>query len=315
MGKFAKFKKDYKDSLKSLDTEETIDLLFYRPIGYMWALLGEKLGITPNAITIASIFLGVAGGVLFYFHDDLLWLNYIGMVLLVWANSFDSADGQLARLTHQYSRLGRILDGLSGDFWFVAIYFAICFRVNETSEYFMEYPWAIWVMAVLAGMCHGKQAASADYYRQFHLYFLKGTEGSELDSCPQLDEKLKTLSWKRNFWSKLTLFVYRNYTANQEKLTPRMQQLRKMLKEHFGENIPQAFRDAFRAKSKSLMKYTNMLSFNTRVIVLFISLFVQMPWLYFAFELTVLNLMLVYMICRHERICKHFIKQLEDGAF
>ena len=315
MGKFAKFKKDYKDSLKSLDTEETIDLLFYRPIGYMWALLGEKLGITPNAITIASIFLGVAGGVLFYFHDDLLWLNYIGMVLLVWANSFDSADGQLARLTHQYSRLGRILDGLSGDFWFVAIYFAICFRVNETSEYFMEYPWAIWVMGVLAGMCHGKQAASADYYRQFHLYFLKGTEGSELDSCPQLDEKLKTLSWKRNFWSKLTLFVYRNYTANQEKLTPRMQQLRKMLKEHFGENIPQAFRDAFRAKSKSLMKYTNMLSFNTRVIVLFISLFVQMPWLYFAFELTVLNLMLVYMICRHERICKHFIKQLEDGAF
>ena len=315
MCKFAKFKKDYKDSLKSLDTEETIDLLFYRPIGYMWALLGEKLGITPNAITIASIFLGVAGGVLFYFHDDLLWLNYIGMVLLVWANSFDSADGQLARLTHQYSRLGRILDGLSGDFWFVAIYFAICFRVNETSEYFMEYPWAIWVMAVLAGMCHGKQAASADYYRQFHLYFLKGTEGSELDSCPQLDEKLKTLSWKRNFWSKLTLFVYRNYTANQEKLTPRMQQLRKMLKEHFGENIPQAFRDAFRAKSKPLMKYTNMLSFNTRVIVLFISLFVQMPWLYFAFELTVLNLMLVYMICRHERICKHFIKQLEDGAF
>lgn len=315
MGKFAKFKKDYKDSLKSLDTEETIDLLFYRPIGYMWALLGEKLGITPNAITIASIFLGVAGGVLFYFHDDLLWLNYIGMVLLVWANSFDSADGQLARLTHQYSRLGRILDGLSGDFWFVAIYFAICFRVNETSEYFMEYPWAIWVMAVLAGMCHGKQAASADYYRQFHLYFLKGTEGSELDSCPQLDEKLKTLSWKRNFWSKLTLFVYRNYTANQEKLTPRMQQLRKMLKEHFGENIPQAFRDAFRAKSKPLMKYTNMLSFNTRVIVLFISLFVQMPWLYFAFELTVLNLMLVYMICRHERICKRFIKQLEDGAF
>ena len=48
MGKFAKFKKDYKDSLKSLDTEETIDLLFYRPIGYMWALLGEKLGINTQ---------------------------------------------------------------------------------------------------------------------------------------------------------------------------------------------------------------------------------------------------------------------------
>ena len=239
MGKLAQIRQQYKDSLKSLDTEETLDLMFYRPIGYMWALLAAKLGITPNAITIASIFLGIAAGILFYFHDDLLWLNYIGMLLLVWANSFDSADGQLARLTHQYSRLGRILDGLSGDFWFVAIYFAICFRINETSEFFMPHPWLIWVMAVLAGMCHGKQAASADYYRQFHLYFLKGKEGSELDSCPQLDEKLRQLSWKKNFWAKFTLFFYRQYTANQEKLTPRMQQLRKILKDRFGDDIPQ----------------------------------------------------------------------------
>lgn len=29
----------YKDSLKSMDTEETIDLMFYRPIGFAWAVL------------------------------------------------------------------------------------------------------------------------------------------------------------------------------------------------------------------------------------------------------------------------------------
>ena len=159
----------YKDTLKSMDTEETIDLLFYRPIGYMWAVLCAKVGITPNVITIASIFIGVAAGVMFYFDD--LWLNVIGIFLLIWANSFDSADGQLARMTKQYSRLGRILDGLSGDFWFVAIYFAICFRVNATSQFFGAHPWVVWVMAVVAGLCHAKQAAAADYYRQFHLFF------------------------------------------------------------------------------------------------------------------------------------------------
>ena len=178
-------KASYKDTLKSMDTEETIDLCFYRPIGYMWAVLCAKLGIKPNAITIASIFIGVAAGVMFYFDD--LWLNIVGVLLLVWANSFDSADGQLARMTQQYSRLGRILDGLSGDFWFVAIYLAICFRENCTSVFFMEHQWVIWVIAVAAGLCHAKQAAAADYYRQFHLYFLKGKEGSELDSVEQLD--------------------------------------------------------------------------------------------------------------------------------
>ena len=52
-------------TLKSADTEEWIDLLFYRPVGYRWALLFHKMGVTPNAITIASIFLGVAAGICF----------------------------------------------------------------------------------------------------------------------------------------------------------------------------------------------------------------------------------------------------------
>ncbi|OAV74906.1 hypothetical protein Barb7_01533 [Bacteroidales bacterium Barb7] len=63
------------------------------------------------------------------------------------------------------------------------------------------------------------------------------------------------------------------------------------------------------------MKYTNMLSFNTRVIALFISLFINIPWLYFVFELTVLNGMFFYMVRTHERICKQFTPQLEAQTF
>lgn len=62
------------------------------------------------------------------------------------------------------------------------------------------------------------------------------------------------------------------------------------------------------------MKYTNMLSFNTRVIALFVSLFIDMPWLYFVFEMTVLNIMLAYMIVKHEHICTAFTKELESKS-
>ncbi|MCM1070651.1 MAG: CDP-alcohol phosphatidyltransferase family protein [[Clostridium] fimetarium] len=307
-------KKGYRESLKSMDTEEHIDLAFYRPIGYMWACLAKKLGITPNAITIASIFIGIAAGVLFYYNN--LWLNVCGMLLLIWANSFDSADGQLARMTGQYSRIGRILDGLSGDFWFATIYVAICLRENATSEFFAAHPWLIWVIAVVTGICHAKQAAAADYYRQFHLYFLKGEEGSELDTASDLRSKLAELSWSRDFWKKLTLTFYTNYTVNQESNTRSMQALRRELAKRFPDGrIPQSFRDAFRRASLPLMKYTNILSFNWRTIALFTSLFLMMPWLYFAFELVVLNILMVYMICRHERICRKFTKELEDGKY
>ena len=305
----------YRDSLKSMDTEEHIDLIFYRPIGYAWACLARKLHVTPNAITIASIILGIAAGVLFYF--PVMWINIIGMVLLVWANSFDSADGQLARMTHQYSLIGRILDGMAGDLWFITIYLAIIFRVNATSAFFSQHLWLMWVIGVVTGICHAKQAAMADYYRQFHLYFLKGKEGSELDSAAMLKERLAELSWKKNFWQKITLFFYTNYTVNQESMTPAMQALRRELRQRFpGDTpIPESFREDFRKASLPLMKYTNILSFNWRTIALFCSLFACMPWLYFAFELTVLNALLVYMMIRHERICRRFTKALQEGRY
>ena len=302
----------YQATLKSRDTEENIDLCFYRPIGYAWACLAKKLHVSPNAITIASIFLGVGAGVCFYF--DNIWWNLLGAFLLIWADSFDSADGQLARMTGQYSRVGRILDGLSGDLWFAAIYVAICLRENVTSHFFMDHTWVIWVMAVVTGLCHATQAAMADYYRQFHLFFLKGKEGSELEDSGDLKEKYARLSWKKDFWSKLVMTFYLNYTVGQEKRTPQMQRLRRAIRKRWPEAIPQGFRDAFRRKSLPLMKYTNILSFNWRTIALFASILVfQMPWLYFAFELTVLNVLLVYMVTKHERICKYFVKQIEEN--
>lgn len=313
-GRLASLRQEYRASLKSSDTEETFDLMFYRPIGFAWAVLFRSLGVKPNAVTIASIFIGLAAGIMMYF--DSMWLNVVGMLLLVWANSYDSADGQLARLTKQYSRLGRILDGVSGDIWFAAIYIAICIREVHTSEFFMSHNWVIWLIAVAAGFCHAMQAAQADYYRQFHLFFLKGKEGSELDSSAPLKEKYSSLSWSKDFFEKLTMSFYLNYTLQQESRTPAMQRLRAELSARFGTGvIPQGFRDDFRKASLPLMKYTNMLSFNTRCFALFASLFLRMPWLYFVFELTVLNAMLIYMMVRHENICRRFTKELKNGKY
>ena len=159
------------DSLKSADTEETLDIWFYRPLGFRLALLCERLHITPNMITIFSIFVGVAAGLLFYPAN--LKVNIIGMVLLVFANLLDSTDGQLARLTNNHTRLGRILDGLAGDLWFICIYLVCVFRLlNEGWS-----SW-VWLLASAAGLCHILHAAMADYYRNIHLMILKSSSGS-----------------------------------------------------------------------------------------------------------------------------------------
>lgn len=297
-------------TLKSSDTEEFIDIYFYRPIGYRWALMFRRLGITPNAVTIASIFLGIGAGVCFYY--DNVWISILGILLLVWANSYDSADGQLARMTGNFSTFGRILDGFAGDIWFFSIYVAICLRLMPL---WGSAWWAIWVLAIIAGVFHSKQASIADYYRNVHLLFLKGKGGSELDSSADLKNKYEELKWNKNFFDKLVAFFYCSYTKGQENWTPNLQEMFNTIKNNFGENIPRSFRDKFREKSLPLMKFTNILSFNTRSIALFVSVLIKQPWLYFIFELTVLNILLVYMIHKHEKICKVFTNEIKQDNF
>ncbi|GAB6010943.1 CDP-alcohol phosphatidyltransferase family protein [Viscerimonas tarda] len=296
-------------TLKSSDTEEFIDIHFYRPIGYRWALLFQRLGVSPNAITIASIFLGVGAGICFYF--DCLWITLLGIFLLVWANSFDSADGQLARMTKKFSALGRILDGFAGDLWFASIYIAICFRLYPV------WGWGIWVLAITAGYFHSKQAAMADYYRNIHLLFLKGIGGSELDNSSDLEAKDKVLSWKNNFFAKFCLFFYLQYTKGQEGWSPEFQKLMKTIREKLVSkgSLGDEFKTDFRLKSLPMMKWANILSFNTRAIVLSLSLLVEEPWIYFVFELTVLNSILAYMIRKHEKFCGNFTTALNDNEY
>lgn len=291
-------------TLKSSDTEELIDVYFYRPIGYQLALFFRFLHITPNMVTIASIFIGMAGGVLFYPND--LKTNIIGMLLLMLANSFDSADGQLARMTNTKSRLGRILDGLAGAFWFIVITIAITLRLQEQG-----WPAWIWFFGVGSGLSHILQSQQADYYRNIHLFFIKGKAGSEQDNSRDLTAELETLSWKKNFAAKGMLTFYRNYTWQQEQLSPRLQKLMKEIRGRFKDQLPQWLVSEFREMNRPLMKYTNIIQFNTRVIFLFICLFIDKVWLYFLFDLVVLNSVLVYLIVKQEKVSSHFYYKLE----
>ncbi|GGH44052.1 CDP-alcohol phosphatidyltransferase family protein [Dyadobacter endophyticus] len=298
----------FEHSLKSNDTEEQIDIWFYRPIGYQIALFCAKVGIRPNPVTIISIFFGVAAGILFYPQN--LWINVIGMLSLMFANSLDSADGQLARMTNDKSRFGRILDGVAGDFWFIAIHIAICLRS-------MEEGWSawIWVPGVVAGASHMIQSAMADYYRNVHLFFIKGTNGSELDNSRDLQREYDEMSWTRQFGMKIVARLYLNYTKEQEFFSPKLQKLLAVVKEKYQNGLPAKLITDFRAQNKPLMKYTNIVQFNTRVIFLFLWLFLDQSWIYFFFDIFILNPILIYMVVKQEQVSNHFYKEITAGKY
>lgn len=325
-------KEQIQQTLKSNDTEEWLDTVWTRPIGYQWARLFNHFDIHPNTVTILSMLIG-AMSAFFFAHGSYrtagtegLIYNIIGVLLLAWANFYDSADGQLARMSGKKTQLGRILDGAAGDVWFLALYHAIIIRAYNHHE--LEFQWLgvednhrntiiaiviLYVIGLISGLsCHARQCGLADYYRQIHLFFLKGKTASELDNSIQQQQLYDETPWKGNIIQKLFLKTYIGYTRNQERQTPEFQILKKKLKEKYGtsENIPQSFRDKFRALSLPMMKWANILTFNTRAIALYISFLIDLPWLYFAFEIFIMTALYLYMKHTHEKFCKALAQQL-----
>ena len=325
-------RKNIKSTYKSNDTEEWIDQVWTRPIGYWWARLFERLGIHPNTVTVLSMIIG-ASSALFFAHGSYrtegmngLWFNIVAVLLLAWANFYDSADGQLARMTGKKTRLGRILDGAASEVWFIPIYLSLVYRfyvyhgwefrclgIADTAQNTWITTLLLLGMVLYSGFhCHNRQCGLADYYRQIHLFFLKGEAGSELDNSARQQRLYDETPWKENRLWKAILKTYVNYTRTQEAQTPEFQRLMQRLRERYGatENIPQSFRDYFRRLSLPLMKWTNVLTFNTRAIALYAVCLADVPWLYFFFEIFVMGGLYHYMHRRHERMCRQLCEEL-----
>jgi len=300
-------KQNINQTLKSSDTEEFIDIYFYRKIGYWVAKLSADLGIKPNTITIISIFWGIIAGHLMMYET--FWINLIGVLSLIIANILDSADGQLARMTNNKTRLGRILDGLAGNIWFVSIYIHLGIRMQGEGMG----NW-IWLLGAITGLCHVFQAAIADYYRNGHLFFIKGDIGSEFDNSKEMKDVYNNLSWKTDFFYKFFMKSYINYTKEQELFTRNLGRLITMVRKEFPMGIPHELMIGFRTDNLPLMKFTNILSFNTRAIALFVAVLSGFPIAYWIFEITVLNIILIYMVLQQEQISKKYIELLNVNS-
>ena len=310
-GRRAGFLNLLRASFKSMDTEEWLDIYFTRPIGLAFALFWHRLGVSPNSITILSIFLGIGAGVMFFFTDTLH--NILGIILLMLANFCDSTDGQLARLTNQKSMKGRCLDGFAGDVWFFSIYLAIVFRLWHQPIPDTSMVWGFWGLAwtaVASLLCHSPQSSLSDYYRQVHLYFLKGKEGSELDSYEREHAITESLKGKKgDFWDRAFHSNYQHYCKSQERRTPAFQKFHAALIEKYGsvDKVPQELKARFLVGSRPLMPFTNFLSFNSRAILIYITCLLNCPWIYLLFEITLYNLLYIYMHKKHEDLCKRLM--------
>ncbi|KWW32173.1 MAG: hypothetical protein F083_2723 [bacterium F083] len=290
------------------------------------------MGVHPNIVTVLSIVIGITSA-FFFLHGSWrtegrtgLVLNVIGILLMMWANFYDSADGQLARMTGKKTQLGRILDGAASIIIFIPVYCALVWRCYQYHS--MEFQWlqiadternaviyglTLFAVCLFSGfVCHSGQCRLADYYRQIHLFFLKGESGAEFSTSAHQQQLYDAMPWRGHCIEKAFLKTYVNYTRQQENATPAFQRLMQSLYHKYGKagNAPESFRARFRHCSLPLMPLTNILTFNTRAIVLYLCCLIDLPWFYFVFEIVFMSALCGYMRHRHEKMCKNLLMAL-----
>ncbi len=308
----ADMRRDVPASYKSQDTEEPFDKVFTKPLGYLFTRFFIHIKWTPNMVTILSMFIGVAGGILFY-PDSFGW-NLFGVLLVILANILDSTDGQMARLTGQKTALGRILDGTSSTLWYIAMYIAVCCKLQDDPIPFLNGPqwgWIIWAIAIVCGLLgHAQQCTMADRYRNIHLFFLKNRHGDELRRSEDITKQRLALPREGAYLQKITLFVDGIFTLSQEKITPTFQ---KLLRGYLDaeEETRESIRQDYLTGSRRYIQLTNVLTFNARAYLFFLLVLLNVPLLYFVLEFLGFGALKIYTQRSYEALSLELLKKYE----
>lgn len=271
-------------AFKAYEIEELADVYFFRPLGAAIAYAAMPIGISPTALTVFAGLVGVAGGLVLY--DESLGLLAFG--LLIVHGIFDSADGQLARLTHCTSELGRVLDGVAGYATHAAAYLAIA-----SGHIARGGSPRVFIWAVAAGVANVVQAQLYDYHRTTY------ADVVIQQRVPQ-STVIGVTGWAG--------WVSRRYQALQLRLAGSHARVEEALRSRAGGGrVPLDESQRYRASFYSLVRGWNLLGDNTRFYAIgFLAWIHHLEW-FFVFILGPMNLALVMLWVWQERADRRFL--------
>ena len=272
---------EYRKSLKMAEVEEVIDLALNRPIAFGLVRLIYRLPITPNQITFLSLLSGLASGYCFSLGQFAL-----GGIWYAVANLLDCMDGQLARLQHSGTPLGRLVDGVVDWVISVAIFTGVGIGMAAATG-----TQAIWYLVVAGGLSSAFHAIVFDYYQQDYLSTVRGEENFLMREMTRSREELARLrdTRERSFrW--FVLFLYLQYLGVQQ---------RSQIKKGPSRPYPAPL---FRRHNKHIMRWWTFLGATTNRSMLIVAGILGRPEVFLWVAVVPANLYLIAMFLWQRRV-------------
>jgi phosphatidylglycerophosphate synthase len=194
----------FKKSLKPIETEEPLDLIFFRPLGFLFALLLRRAPVSPNFITILSMITGLTAA--WFFSKGTHPAFITAACLLIVSHLFDCVDGQLARLRGVSSRLGKTLDILADLVTDIAAFIGVALAMIKTT---VQPAWLWWLLAagtLLFCMIH---ISLFDHFKNELIFYAIPHYHEKLESVKHLKEQRRALG--RNVFARFHKFMLTIY--------------------------------------------------------------------------------------------------------
>jgi phosphatidylglycerophosphate synthase len=204
---------EYKSSLKLIEVEEVFDLIFYRPLAFLFVKLIYGTNITPNQITILSLSFGIAGGIALSFGTVQSIL--LAAFLFITFNVLDCSDGQLARLKGNGTEFGRILDGMADYMVSTSAYLGIGFGfANHSSN-----PLLYWLLILVTAASNIMHAVLVDFYRNRFIDYTQDRISVLDDGLEKFKKEYEGLKkQKGNIFKKFIIGAYIKYSSMQNSM-------------------------------------------------------------------------------------------------
>lgn len=218
--------RQYKESLKAIEAEEVFDLLIFRPLAFVFVKLTYPINLTPNQVSTTAMIFGVAAGVLFGFgrYDYII----LGAIFYFICNVLDCADGQIARLKKNGTKVGRIVDGFIDYIVSTSVFIGIAIGLVTAYAYqgsSLEFNYFnlnnvlyIWLISIMGGLSSALQALYFDLYRNKYLEKVFGKVSNLKEEYREFAEEKEKLEKEGiKIFDRFLIAVYLKYCNLQMK--------------------------------------------------------------------------------------------------
>lgn len=260
---------------RPVEIEEPTNRYLVHPLSRAVATALIKTPITPNQVSVASVFMAAgAGGC--YLALSWPWAALGGLLFQFAWHVLDGADGDLARRTGQASPIGELVDGICDHLSQAILYVALATMLVQ------QIGPSAWALTVAAALSHFVQANAYETGRKTYRRWVYGA-GWMRQALGSVEKR----GHLQGALGRIYLWVSNFTNPGEDEVERALSGPRSDGNGEWGERYRELF--------APLIRSSFWLSGNTRTMAVFVSMLAKSPAWFFLFEVTTLNLALVWI--------------------